>query len=168
MNTEDTQSREWLTTHVAVLKKVTRAFAEPADQPDLMQELLLAVWKAAPAFRGDSAPSTFVYKIALNRALTWRKRENTRRHRDIKASAQWVIATTDGSQESDVMMLEHLYAAIRQLPAFDRALVLLSLEGLPYRDIARLHGLSESNTGARLTRIRQKLSSIIEADRHES
>ena len=168
MNTEDTQCRDWLTMHVGVLKKVTRAFAEPADQPDLMQELLLAVWKAAPAFRGDSAPSTFVYKIALNRALTWRKRENKRRHRDTKTVTEWAIVAGDGTKNSDAMMLEHLYAAIRQLPAFDRALVLLSLEGLPYRDIARLHGLSESNTGARLTRIRQKLSSIIEADRHES
>src|SRR5690606_24646160 len=139
--------------------RIARAFATGADQHDLMQELLLALWRAAPAFRGEAAPSTFIFRVAHNRALTWRRSEARRRqrHRDYER-----LHVEEGGGEEPA--LERLYAAIRQLEGLDRSLVLLSLEGQSYAEIAALHGLSETNVGARLTRARKKLTALMEND----
>jgi len=147
----------WVREHVGVLHRVARGFATGADQQDLLQEMLIAVWRAAPAFRGDSAPSTFIFRVAHNRALTWRRGEARRRRRDDEYQRLHVEEVS-----SEDPLLEQLYAAIRQLEPLDRSLVLLSLEGQSYAEIAALHGLSETNIGARLSRARQKLSQLTE------
>lgn len=147
----------WAREHIGVLHRIARAFAMGADQHDLLQELLIAVWRAAPAFRGDSAPSTFIFRVAHNRALTWRRGEVRRRRRDDEYQR---LHVEDVRGEDP--LLEQLYAAIRQLEPLDRSLVLLSLEGQSYGEIAALHGLSESNVGARLSRARQKLVQLTE------
>lgn len=151
------QFQAWVREHVGVLHRVARAFASGADQQDLLQEMLIAVWRAAPAFRGDSAPSTFIFRVAHNRALTWRRGEVRRRRR---ADDYQRLHVEDVSGEDP--LLEKLYAAIRQLEPLDRSLVLLSLEGQSYAEIAALHGLSETNIGARLSRARQKLTQLTE------
>jgi len=147
----------WVGEHIGVLHRVARAFAVGADQHDLLQEILIAVWRAAPAFRGDSAASTFIFRVAHNRALTWRRGEVRRRRRD---ETYQRLHVEDVSGEDP--LLEQLYEAIRQLEPLDRSLVLLSLEGQSYAEIAALHGLSETNIGARLSRARQKLTQLTE------
>lgn len=148
---------DWMAAHVGVLHRIARAFASGADQQDLMQELMLAVWRAAPKFRGDSAPSTFIFRVAHNCALTWRRRETVRRRHE--ADYERLHVEEAGSPEA---LLDALYAAIRQLEMLDRSLVLLALEGLSYGEIGAIHGLSESNVGARLTRARKKLTELME------
>lgn len=147
----------WVREHIGVLHRVARGFAVGADQHDLLQEMLIAVWRAAPAFRGDSTPSTFIFRVAHNRALTWRRGEVRRRRRD---ETYQRLHVEDVSGEGP--LLERLYEAIRQLEPLDRSLVLLSLEGQSYAQIAALHGLSETNIGARLSRARQKLAQLTE------
>lgn len=153
---------DWMRAHAGMLHRISRGFAEPADQHDLLQELMLAVWKAEPSFRGDSAASTFIWRVAHNRALTWRRRENGRRSRAAEAQDEWArLASGDGE---DAHLLEALYAAIRRLAPLDRSLVLLSLEGVAYAEMARLHDLSESNVGVRLNRARQRISALVEEE----
>jgi RNA polymerase sigma-70 factor (ECF subfamily) len=147
----------WVREHIGVLHRVARAFAVGADQHDLLQEMLIAVWRAAPAFRGDSAPSTFIFRVAHNRALTWRRGEVRRQRRD-ETYQRLHVEEVSGEDP----LLERLYEAIRQLEPLDRSLVLLSLEGQSYAEIAALHGISETNTGARLSRARQKLTQLTE------
>lgn len=122
-----------------------------------MQELLIAVWKARPAFRGDATASTFVYRVAHNRALTWKRREGLRWLRFPILQGE----VPDIAEPAPDDRLETLYAAIRQLPPVDRSLMLLSLDGVPYADMSALHGLSEANIGARLTRARARLMALI-------
>ncbi len=153
------QFGDWMRAHLGVLHRISRAFAEPADQHDLLQELMIAVWKAQSAFRGDSSPVTFIWKVAHNRALTWRRRESGRTARDATTARE--IAVLEGGDGGDSALLDRLYAAIRKLGPLDRSIVLLSLEGAAYRDIAALHGLSETNVGARLTRARQQLTTLV-------
>jgi RNA polymerase sigma-70 factor (ECF subfamily) len=147
----------WIREHIGVFHRIARAFATGADQHDLLQELLISVWRAAPAFRGDSAPATFIFRVAHNRALTWRRGQTRRRRRDTEYQRLHVE-----EESGEDPLLDRLYAAIRQLKPLDRSLVLLSLEGQSYAEIAALHGLSESNVGARLTRVRQKLIQLTE------
>ncbi|MEM9965739.1 MAG: sigma-70 family RNA polymerase sigma factor [Asticcacaulis sp.] len=150
---------EWIRPHIGSLARISRAFAAPADRDDLLQELMLSVWKARPAFRGDSAVSTYVFRVAHNRALTWigRKKQQGVREAEISAQAHllWGVDAEDGAQ------LEQLYAAMQALPPMDRSLLLLMLEGMSYADIGALHGVSVSNVGVRLHRARAELNRLV-------
>ncbi|MDZ4690725.1 RNA polymerase sigma factor [Terricaulis sp.] len=147
----------WVSVHLGVLHRIARAFATGVDRQDLLQELLLALWRAAPAFRGESAETTFIYRVAHNRALTWRRGENQRRKRQ---SDYERLHVEEGAAADP--LLDRLYEAVRQLPPLDRSLLLLSLEGQSYAQIASIHGLTESNVGVRLTRSRAKLAQFME------
>ena len=151
----------WMRDHVAILYRVANAFATGADRHDLMQELLIAVWKAIPEFRGDARPSTFLYRVSHNAALTWKRTQrNYRRKVDELAVEMATMPTGASPHQADA--LERLYAAIRELPELDRSLVLLHLDGLSYREAAEIHGLSETNVGARLSRIRARLAKSLQ------
>ena len=154
----------WLREHAAILHHVANAFATGADRHDLMQELMLALWRAVPAFRAASLASTFIFRVTHNAALTWMRAERSYRRRldtfqqqhaspDLAAGAG-LDASTD--------LLELLYGAIRTLEPLDRSLLLLQLDGASYAQIAEIHGLSESNVGVRLNRLKHKLTSIVQ------
>lgn len=155
---------EWLAPHLAALRRISRAFAQPSDQHDLMQELMLAVWNARSRFQERSGAATFVYRVAHNAALTWKRSETRRRRRGEAIEAEMALRLQQTGAEPEARLLERLYAAIRTLPPVDRSLILLSLDGLAYAEIAGLHGLSETNVGARLTRIRARLSTLVKDD----
>ncbi len=166
METSDRHRRfaEWIRDHAAILHRVVHGFAAAADRDDLMQELLLAVWKALPAFRGESAPSTFVYRVTHNAALTWKRarRSDDRLEPLDRETVSRAEARVAPDSADDRERLELLYAAIRRLPPLDRSLLLLSLDGVGYDAIALLHGLTPTNVGARLTRARHKLAIDLE------
>ena len=152
----------WMKEHLGVLHRISRAYAEAADQHDLLQELMISVWKAAPAFRAESAPRTFIYRVALNRALSWRKRESGRGRRSAEFDFEWQAMANPPPDPAEAALLERLYAGIRKLRPVDRALILLSLEGVPQREIARIHDMSETNVGVRLSRIRRQISVLMQ------
>lgn len=155
---QEQQFREWMRAHLGILAHIARAFAAPADQHDLLQELMLAVWKAVPAFRGEASAVTFIHRVAHNRALTWRRRENWLFRRARQGEADLALLMPGTEDKAEQARLDRLYAAIRLLPPIDRSLMLLSLEGLSYADMATIHGLTPTNVGARLTRARQRLT----------
>ncbi len=158
--TRDERFASWMRDHVAILHRVAHGFAEGADRADLVQEMMLALWRAAPSFSGASQPSTFIYRVAHNAALLWHRTERKHRRRvAVAPEIGWMAEPDTARARADTpARLNELYAAIRTLPALDRSLILLSLDGLGYRAIAELHGLSESNVGARLTRLRARLT----------
>lgn len=159
---------DWIKPHLSALMRISRGFADPADQPDLLQELMIALWKAQPSFRGDSAVATFVYRVAHNRALTWKKRQTLNILRFFQARHDLANLFSPHDSRGQAAQLDALYAAIRQLSPVDRSLMLLWLDQVPYADMAALHGLTESHVGARLTRARQKLSVLTREVRDES
>lgn len=170
MNADAQQERfeSWIRDHVAILYRVVNAFAAGDDRHDLMQEVMLALWRAAPAFLQHSQASTFVYRVAHNAALTWRRSERKhQRHVAVAGDIDWMARPEAGRSRGDTpARLEALYAAIRSLAPLDRSLILLSLDGLGYREIAEIHGLSETNVGARLTRTRQRLAELMKSEAH--
>jgi RNA polymerase sigma factor (sigma-70 family) len=157
--------RSWLADHRGIVVKVTRSFSNtPVDAADLQQELLLQLWLSLPAFAGQAKPSTWIYRVCLNTALTWR-RGTTRRERRIEPGVDLDhLASGSGSpadHAGDREILAQLYAAIRALPDFDRALVLLLLEGLAYREMAEITGLTETHVGVAQTRARKRLANLL-------
>lgn len=168
MDGRDQVFREWMAAHLGVLMRIARSFADPADQPDLLQELMLAVWKAAPSFRGDAQAATFIHRVAHNRALTWRRRENWLFRRARQGQADMMVLAEPGTDAAEQDRLDQLYAAIRTLSPIDRSLMLLSLEGVAYAEMAAIHGSSPTNVGVRLTRSRQRLGALLQGDDHGS
>ena len=162
----------WLITHGAMLHHVANGFAVGADRHDLMQELLLAMWRAVPAFREGAQPGTFIYRVAHNAALTWRRgRKNyERRMEQFEAMiSDETGGVTDAASHAarERETLELIYAHIRALAPVDRSLMLLHLDGVGYAEMAEIHGISESNVGVKISRLKQKLSDSMKEITHE-
>jgi len=170
VKTEDrhAQFSQWMSAHAAVLHHVALGFAEGADRYDRMQELMLAVWQALPAFRGGAQPVTFLYRVAHNTALTWKRSQKNYRRRVERYESQPFLDTSlpeVGGREKET--LERIYPQIRTLPPVDRSLILLHLDGVSYAETAHMHGQSETNVGAQLSRLKQKLTDSMKRISHE-
>jgi len=151
---------------LALLVKTTNSFAiDRADRADLFQEILIALWEAIPRFDARAKLSTYVYRVALSCALNW-KRSRSRYARTLDRFTQ-VLPVLTSTSNPDQERLNWLYARIHELPPVDRTLILLSLDRLNYTDIAEITGLSESNVGVRLHRIKQQLAAQSEKLKNE-
>ncbi|MDJ0654493.1 MAG: sigma-70 family RNA polymerase sigma factor [Xanthomonadales bacterium] len=158
--------QEFLEKYTPLCWKIARAFADsPDDQQDLIQELFITLWQAMPRMDASGKESTFVYRVALNRAITWQRRRTT--YARYLAAFRREPRVADAPDESR-QLLEQLYAAIRRLPDIDRSLVLMHLEHLSYREIAEILDISESNVGARLSRLRKKLADDLSTERNHA
>jgi RNA polymerase sigma-70 factor (ECF subfamily) len=162
---------DWVRQHGNAVLKVARAYTRsPEDCQDLVQEILLQVWRSLPKFRSEASTPTWCYRVALNTALTWCRTE--RRHSNghaplVDVESLSAAGPDSGTQAADRELVDRLYAAIRVLPVTDAALVLLSLEGLSYQQMAEVVGISESNVGVKLHRAKQALAEQIRG-LHES
>ncbi len=124
-----------------------------------MQEMHLQLWRSLGSFTAQSKPSTWIYRVCLNTAMTWRRSEK-RRHRFLQSPDLTDFFAPD-DRLATPPLLEALYAAIRELPPSDRALMLLYLEERSYREIGEIMGISESNTGVRLQRVKRQLAELL-------
>jgi len=146
--------------HAGLLMRIARGFADnPADWDDLGQEILVALWRALPHYRAEAKLSTYVYRVAHSTALNWkRSRQRYARKLDGYAFEMPDAAASPREQER----LDWLYACIRGFPPADRTLLLLHLDRVGYAEIAEITGLSESNIGVRLHRLKQQLAAQAE------
>ncbi len=151
--------------HAGLVIKTAHAFTtNAADRDDLYQEILLSVWKALPQFKGQAKLSTYVYRVAHSCALNW-KRSRQRYQSKVDRFALEIPDLTSSPEERE--RVAWLYARIQQLPPVDRTLILLYLDKINYADIAEISGLSETNIGVRLHRIKQQLTALSEEIPHE-
>jgi len=156
--------RQWLGEHSGLLLKVVRSFADgPADQDDLFQEVLLQVWLSLPNFRDDCKPTTWLYRVAFNTALAWKRSEKKQRRKmgSLSIADVAVPSLQSAEAEQNNRILNRLYAAIRALPPAKRALVVLFLDGFSYREIAEVIGITETNVGVSLNRIKKELAASV-------
>ncbi len=144
--------------HRGILLKVAASYARDAhDRADLVQEISLQLWRAWPTYESDRPFSTWMYRVALNVAITQRRREHQRpRHDPLGEAHEALVGAGDVDAETR-QRLALVQQAMRALGPLDRALLLLHLEGCSHRDAGEVLGLSESNVATRLTRIRQQL-----------
>jgi len=161
--------KRWLEQHAGLVFKVAHTFApDTTDRDDLVQEILLQLWRSQPRFEGNARESTWIYRVALNTALAWRRGEHKRR-----ATQTPLLAIEELPEPDDLVAREReeavarLYAAIRRLPKVDAALVLLYLDDLSYREMAEVLGISETNVGVKLNRARKTLADLMKEAPHE-
>jgi RNA polymerase sigma-70 factor (ECF subfamily) len=148
--------------HTSILYKVARVYgATRFDREDLFQEIALQLWHSVGAWRGDCAAATWMYRVALNTALAWQRKE--RRHlqgrRDLEDASDLVVSPAVQDPR-----LDWIYQRISELDDANRALALMMLDGFSYREIAQVLGLSESNVGVKLTRIKAALAARLDRE----
>jgi RNA polymerase sigma-70 factor, ECF subfamily len=167
MNAQEQEAvfRRWLEDHLGLMLKVVRAWAAlPEDREDLLQEVLLQVWCSIPAYRGEAKETTWIYRVAFNTALAWRRAEQRRRQKHerwFKFDAFPQAQTSHTDKPANTEVVEQLYVAIRQLPKVDASLALMHLDGLSYREMAEVLGISESNVGVKLNRMKKELAQLL-------
>lgn len=146
---------EWMAAHKAILFKVARAYGDThADREDLFQEIALQVWNSVESFRGDAAPATWIYRVALNTAMSWRRKEKKHGRGRQGLEAAGFLTEPAGRDPR----LDWIYQRISELDPVSRSLALLMLDGFSYRDMAQILGLTESNVGVKINRIKAALS----------
>ena len=146
----------WLRKHQGLLFKVVRAYAfNSEDQNDLFQEITLQVWRSIPNFRQEAAVTTWLYQVALNTAIKWTRQE--RKHLDGRQSIDYEHYLLQEKAKPRDERLDWLYQQIAQLHEVDRSLALLLLDGFSYKEMATMIGISETNIGVRIHRIKKHL-----------
>lgn len=152
----------WLSLHKGLLFKVIRAYAFTAeDREDLFQEITIQIWRSVPNFKEQSAVSTWLYRIALNVAIKWTTRVG--RYHDTHEPMVEDHGLLKEMDHPDPR-LSWLYEQIAQLNAVDRSLTLLLLDGFSYKEMAQMMGISESNVGVKINRIKKHL--IKKSEKH--
>jgi RNA polymerase sigma-70 factor, ECF subfamily len=151
----------WIQEHKGVILKVVRANAANAeDQNDLFQEIAFQVWRSIPSFRGEAKVSTWMYRVALNTAMIWRRSE--KKHRHLHDSLYVVNEPSDSNEIPSESLenrekLEWLYEEVRKLPTIERSLVLLYLDARSYEEIAEILGIAITHVGVKLNRLKKYL-----------
>ncbi|MEM6726157.1 MAG: RNA polymerase sigma factor [Bacteroidota bacterium] len=141
-----------------IIIKICRAYTHTQeDFEDYYQEVCLQIWRSRNRFQQQSEWSTWIYRLTLNVCLTLQKKKRIATT-PIEGTAAHA-ATTSTSNQADI---DRLYAAIRQLPEIDRAIILLYLEEKSYKEIAQIIEISASNVGVRINRIKQKLKKLLD------
>ena len=124
---------------------------------DLFQEILINLWKGFASFDGRSDIRTWVYRVALNTCITIDRKK--KRRRDKEAKVEMDINLYEDN-DADTKQVKKLYERINKLGVFDRAIVLLWLEGMPYDEIGQIVGISSKNVSVKLVRIREELKNM--------
>jgi len=155
----ETTFKEWLNEHAGLIFRVVRAYGDSTeDRDDLFQEICLQLWLSIPRFEGKSKVSTWIYRVALNTAITRNRNEKTRR-RHSKQFMEFRQQQGDAGQASEI--IERLYDAVHKLPRVDASVVLMHFDGLAYSEMAEILGISESNVGVKLNRAKKQLALLM-------
>ena len=158
--TEGEQQRifkSWLHAHKGLLFKIVRAYATTTeDQDDLFQDVALQVWRSVPNFRGESAVTTWLYRIALNTSLRWKSREDKATSKLRELDATTLVFQPEQNPNDD--RVAWLYREINQLNEIDRSLCLMLLDDFSYKEMADIVGISESNVAVKIHRLKKHLA----------
>ena len=148
--------------HYGILYKIGRAYTQDqADFDDLHQEMLIQLWQSYTRFKGNSKLSTFIYRVALNTALTHQRKAKRRVDRPGIEDHFYHLPDNSGSETEATRQREEqiklLYECINELKKEDRAVILLHLEGNAYEEMADILGITVNNIGVRLLRVKKRL-----------
>lgn len=150
-----------ITEHQDLIRKVAAMYYKNrADQEDAFQEILVNLWKAYPTFRGESKITTWMYRVALNTVISGFRKASNRVHRnrsDVNISDELIKPERDQVSNEDIDLL---YQSIERLTDIEKAVIMLYMEEKTYDDIAEIMGMTRTNVGVKINRIKKKLQKL--------
>jgi len=156
-----------INTHRGIIYKICHLYGKEKDyRQDLFQEIVLQLWRSFPSFKNESKLSTWMYRVGLNTAISQFRKDIRKPERRPLSTAEFQIpdlALVADDNESTLL----LNLAIRQLTRIEKALVVLYLEEKSYKEISEIMGITQSNVGVKLSRIKIKLEKIIKENNYE-
>lgn len=157
---------ETIQTHKGILYKVSRMyFDDPEDQKDLFQEIIFQLWKSLDSFKGDSLFSSWMYRVALNTAILFFKKD--KRKPDNYGITEITPIEYEPYNDDKDIQLAHFYKAVKKLDKIEKALILQYIEGFSGKEIAENLEISESNVRVKTHRTKEKLQEIIKNQGYE-
>ncbi len=148
--------KSFVTENMGLITHICRAYAANDEElKDLIQEVTIQLWKSHTRFQGNSKISTWVYRVTLNvcLALNRKKKINTEPIR--------TVDIREDVDEAEKEQIDLLYRAIKRLKDSDRAIILLYLEKKSYQEISEILGMTVSNVGVKVNRLKDKLKTMI-------
>lgn len=147
--------------HKSTIYTVCYMFSKNQDEvDDLFQEVLLNLWRGIEHFKGESKLATWIYRISLNTCISADRKKKKHATETLSQQAD-IYAATD---EAETRQIQMLHKRVHRLRPFDRAIVLLWLEGLPYDEIGAITGISAKNVSVRLVCIRKELKQMTDEE----
>ena len=144
-----------------IIHKVCRIYTTDSDaHKDLFQEITIQLWKNYSKFRGDSKFSTWMYRVALNTAISLYRKSSKRIKTEDYSDIEYKIKSVEYDDNQE-LQLKALYAAIHQLNDIDKALIFLYLEDKPFKEISITLGISDINARVKMNRAKEKLRTIL-------
>jgi RNA polymerase sigma factor (sigma-70 family) len=156
----ESQFEKHISEHKLLLYKICRIYAyNEADRQDLFQEIVIQLWKAFPKFKGDAQFSTWLYRVAINTAITGlrKKKKIIMSHVPVTSLEQMGDENSSTAEEE---RLQQLYKAIEQLNDVEKAIVMLYMEERSYNDMEEILGISQGHLRVKMNRIKEKLRQL--------
>jgi RNA polymerase sigma-70 factor (ECF subfamily) len=153
MEISDIEFEKIIHENKSTIYSVCYMFSEDADEvDDLFQEVLINLWKGFGSFKGESKVKNWIWRVSFNTCFS-----QNRKKKDINKVPLTMDINLFDETDEDNQQIQMLYRRIHRLKPFDRAIVLLWLEGMHYEEIAAIVGISVKNVSVRLYRIKEEL-----------
>lgn len=140
-----------------IIKVIYSYCKDSEDRKDLEQEIVFQIWRSLKSYDERCKVSTWIYRIALNVAITHYRKESTRNEKNTNLGESIFQIAEDDSSEEEKNRQELLYKLINRFDPLNKAIIILYLEDKSYRDISELLGISETNVGTKLNRMKNQL-----------
>ncbi|HCX24953.1 MAG: RNA polymerase [Flammeovirgaceae bacterium] len=148
--------KSFVTENMGIISHICRAYASDEEElKDLIQEVTIQLWKSHQKFQGNSKISTWVYRVTLNVCLA------INRKRKLVTEPIKSVDFAEDIDQTEKEQIDLLYKAIKQLSDSDRAIILLYLEKKSYQEISEILGMTVSNVGVKVNRLKDKLKTMI-------
>lgn len=162
MNTEQERTFvEFFKPNQRLIHKICKIYTDNAeDHQDLFQEITIQLWKSFPGFKGEAKFSTWMYRVALNTAITLFRKPQKRKAQTVEVDVSSLTMEYE-NYEDDEHKLQKMYKAIYELSDVEKALIMMFLEDKPYKEIGEILGITEGNARVKMNRAKNNLKNKI-------
>lgn len=149
--------------NIGIVIKIAKAYTNTThDREDLTNDIVAELWRSFDTFRGQSAVSTWLYRVALNTSMNYRRKKKRDSLFTLWNDSKQFENLHWLTEQDDTPETELLYRHIDRLDALDKAIILLYLDRKSHEEIAAITGISKTNVGTRIGRIKEQIKKSIQ------